>query len=108
MMIAEACILFGWSSDDCLNMPASRFFRLVDAGRRIKQVRHAFFMADLVDVASIPLANAKYSEFVKNSFLKRIVDIDGPVAVGPEPKKPGLDGEAARSNVFALFGSAKG
>lgn len=52
-----------------MNMPASRFFSLINSARNYKQKQRAIEAVIQCDVASIALGNAKYYDDMRKRFL---------------------------------------
>ena len=75
--MTEALLLFGWSPDVALNMPARRFFALMREGRKQKRQTEAARDVAACDIASIALGEAKYFEDVRKVFLDRALGIEG-------------------------------
>jgi len=76
-LVTEALLLFGWSPDVALNMPARRFFALMREGRKQKRQTEAARDVAACDIASIALGEAKYFEDVRKVFLDRALGIEG-------------------------------
>lgn len=96
--------MFGWSAEECLDMPASRFFLLVRSGRKVERNKHAMHMADMCDVSSIALANSKYYEIIKHGFVQRLMsDLEESGAKPTPARTPGLDGTEAQGAVISMF-----
>lgn len=105
--LARACMIFGWSANDCLEMPASRFFAFLRAGAEIEQTRDNTMFVALCDVSSISLGNPKHYENVRNAFISRV---PRPASIHQRPATPSSEypnEQEAKSAMFALFGAAR-
>lgn len=85
-------------------MPATRFFALLDAGRKLKNVERIAFLADLCDVASIPLGNAEYFKTVRKHIVSRI-SLIAPELAPPKSFVPVVDSNSVelRNSIFAMI-----
>lgn len=52
-------------------MPARRFFAILKASREIESRERNLFLADLCDVAAVPLCNAEFQDNLKRHFIAR-------------------------------------
>lgn len=87
--MTEALLLFGWSPDVVLNMPARRFFALLSEGRKQKVAADAAQHVALCDISSIGLGDAKYYEETRKVFLNRALGKEGkPVSRALDPTAP--------------------
>lgn len=76
-LVTEALLLFGWTPEIVLNMPARRFFALLAEGRRQKIALRAAEHVALCDISSIGLGDAKYYEETRKVFLERALGREG-------------------------------
>lgn len=74
--MTEALLLFGWTPDVVLNMPARRFFALMREGRKQKRQIEAARDVAACDIASIALGDSKYFETVRKAFVTRALGIE--------------------------------
>jgi hypothetical protein len=91
--VTEAILLFGWTPEEALNMPARRFFSLLSEGRKQTQRARAAEHVALCDVASIGLGDGKYYEEIRRVFLTRALgeEIAAKRALDPtDPKTAAL------------------
>jgi len=65
--------MFGWTPEHVLNMPASRFFSLVNSGRKIARQKQAEEHVAKCDIASIALGDADYYEKIRKVFYFRAI-----------------------------------
>lgn len=84
-LLTEAILLFGWDVETALNMPARRFFALLNEGRKQRARANAADHVALCDISSIALGDAKYFEDIRRVFLKRAIGKEG------LPDRPALD-----------------
>lgn len=66
-----------------LNMPARRFFMMLEAARDIK----SFEFATLCDIAAIPLCKPEYHKNLKDQFLHK-TKRSGTVKIADNPNAP--------------------
>ena len=83
--MTEALLLFGWTPDVVLEMPARRFFALLREGRKQRKEGDAARDVASCDIASIALGDAKYFEDVRKVFLTRAIGHEGLVKQGLDP-----------------------
>lgn len=79
VLIAEACRFYGWTDEHCLEMPAARFYAMLEAGRKLKARENA---AACVISRCSAVTYDGFVEIVK-SFEKV-----GPTELPPKPEKP--------------------
>ncbi len=84
-LVTEALLLFGWTPDEVLNMPARRFFALMREGRKQKRQNEAARDVAACDIASIALGEAKYFEDVRKVFLDRALGFEGKAKQALDP-----------------------
>lgn len=72
-LTAEACLMFGWTADQVLNMPATRFFSLLQSARKISQRKEAEKYVAECDIASISLGDSEYYEKIRKVFYFRAI-----------------------------------
>lgn len=105
-------MLYSWKPEDALNMPASRFFAMLKAGREVSEAKRALHISDLCDVSSIALGDSKYYMSVKNQYrdrLQSIADDKQGQNQEPAPKPAALDAgstDASRA-IRHIFSNAK-
>lgn len=85
--------MFGWSDTHIMNMPASRFFCMLNSGRKITDRINNTHYLNMCDVNSIAIGNNEYFEQVRKNFYykaigktealkgKRALDPEDPIAV---------------------------
>lgn len=86
--MTEAVLLFGWTPDVVLNMPARRFFTLLREGRKQKRQNEAARDVAAADIASITLGDSKYFEEVRRVFLNRALGFEGKAKPALDPTDP--------------------
>lgn len=67
--MSEMCLLYGWTLDFCLKMPARTFFAMLKAGRKLDAQKKYSFMADLSDVSAVPLYLPEYHSKLRDYYL---------------------------------------
>lgn len=87
-MTVEAMRLFNWSVDQILNMPARRFFALLEEGRKQKIQDEARQHVALCDIVSIGLGDAQYFEKVRAVFYDRALGFEGKTKRALDPVDP--------------------
>jgi len=85
--VTEALLLFGWSPEVALSMPARRFFALLREGRKQAREKEAARDVAACDIASIALGDGKYYEEIRKVFLNRAMGDDKPRG-GMDPTDP--------------------
>lgn len=102
--------MYGWTPCVCLAMPASRFFSVLVAGKRIKFAEEQMRLASLCDISAISLANPKYYETVRGGFIKAARSAYAPDVLLKEPENNGIEAgsDAARDAMFAAVYAMKG
>lgn len=65
--------MYGWTPEQVLNMPATRFFALLSSGRKITRQKKAEDHVAQCDIASIPLGDSEYYEQVRKVFYFRAI-----------------------------------
>lgn len=102
VMVGEVCAYYGWTVDECLKMPASRFFLMLESARKLKSVEYerACYVA-----RSAQMTMPAFQETV--GFFHSLGDT-GEKQLPPKPKPPEpstkpLSGEAAKVAVMAAF-----
>ena len=98
--------MFKWTPEHVLNMPAMRFFALLESGRQIQDKKMAANAVMLCDVSSISLADGKYYDELRKFYLNKLVD---PETTKAEAKKRAMDptSETAKTLVSDLFDQAQ-
>jgi len=95
-IVAGACLMFSWTPEQVMAMPASRFYAVLEAGRKLDIRVKALDHVAKCDIASIALGDAEYYQNVRKAFYYR--------AFGEEDKlnpKRALD-PTAPSTVLAV------
>lgn len=69
--LAEACLLYGWSVDECLEMPVTRFYAMLNAGREVRYRQESKLLMELCDVSSIALGDSKHYSELRSAYLNR-------------------------------------
>jgi hypothetical protein len=97
-------MLYGWTPDECLNMPATRFFAMLKAGQDLSYERDSRILMELCDVAAIALADGKYVEDLRGVYLKRAFRVKPAKA-----KTDALDAADPRTAelMLAMFGGVR-
>ena len=62
----------GWSSGECLKMPARRFFVMLKESRNQENKAKNLYLSDLCDIQAISICSGEYQEQVKNMFISRV------------------------------------
>jgi hypothetical protein len=65
--------MYGWTPEHVLNMPATRFFALLNSGRKIARKKQAEEHVAKCDIASIALGDADYYEKIRKVFYFRAI-----------------------------------
>jgi hypothetical protein len=69
-VVTEICLLFGWTDEHALSIPARRFFAMLQSGRKMKSKERLHLLADLTDIASIPIYTPEFSKQLREHYLK--------------------------------------
>jgi hypothetical protein len=98
-------LIFGWNVDYILNMPAVRFFSMLNSAKKIKYRERAHFMMQLCDVAAVSIGGKDYFDIVRKQFYHAANGteemLDGKRALDPTDK-------TTQMAVSAIFAVAQG
>jgi hypothetical protein len=105
----------GWTVEHCLKMPATRFFAMLKAGRRIQCLDRI----EDIDIAMAPGCGPKYFEVTRRRFEKRLehyADLVPAVAEAASPiipkTAPGVvldaGSQEAKDFMMTIFAAKKG
>lgn len=100
--------MYGWTPCNCLAMPASRFFSVLVAGKRIKFAEEQMRFAALCDISAISLANVKYYETIRNGFIQSARSLFSKETELKEQSGIDSGSDAARDAMFAAVYAVKG
>jgi hypothetical protein len=64
-------LLFHWTAEHCLAMPAIRFFALLASGRKLQAKRDGWLTVLKLDAASVSLGDGKYYDEMRKFYLKQ-------------------------------------
>jgi len=66
-------MLYGWSAQECLDMPVMRFYAMLNAGRELRYKQESRLLMELCDVAAISIGGAKYAEDIQKTYYYRSI-----------------------------------
>jgi hypothetical protein len=66
-------MLYGWTDDYVLSMPARRFFAMRDAGYRQYNIKTNKFFYEMCDVVAISGCTAEYQKAIKGIYWQKFV-----------------------------------
>lgn len=102
-MIAEVCHFYGWTDDHVMNMPASRFFSMLRASRRLSRMEkvHDCYISRASNMPKEDFFETVswFDDFGKDPEDKPVVTQER----GPEP----LRGQDAKMAVMRAFAGSK-
>lgn len=101
-LLAEACLLYHWTAENCLLMPALRFFAVLKAGRKMKGKMDAQHYSELCDIMAIPMCTGEYQKNLKSFYSDRASDRK------PINKAMNLDDPATVHAISSAFAPAQG
>lgn len=96
-MIAEVCGFYKWTDSHVLEMPASRFFVMLHAARKIKRIDR---VQDCYVARCASMPSDDFIETIRwfNNYEKEVI-----TNYSHKESEKGLSGEAARVAVMAAF-----
>lgn len=105
-VVAEGCLLYAWTPEHILGMPAIRFFALLTAGRKLYSKREAWRTIQAIDAASVSLGDSKYFEELRRYYLQLAT---GPEVTAEQARSRALDptSEEAKMLVTDIFNQAE-
>lgn len=74
-MIAEACMMFHWTVDQILKMPARQFFAVKKAAQEISIKQKSMHYGYLCDIEGISIYTPEYFKEIKNYFRSMNPDV---------------------------------
>lgn len=80
--------MYGWTPEHCLEMPAVRFFALLNSGRKHVNRDKALQAVAMCDASSISLADSKYFEQLRTYYVDLAM---GPEAVAKRNRSKAMD-----------------
>lgn len=98
-------MLFGWSADECLMMPATRFFSLLKSGQKIYERRFNIAMKELCDVVVCATGVSDYHEKITTVYHNRLLHSFD------KPKENCYDltnEEQSKALLMKMFGAIRG
>ena len=112
-LLAQACVVYGWTTEACLAMPAQRFFAMLAAGVKLDWQRRNWWLSELCDVAPCALGHAEYHGKLKAIYLARASGTtrdQAQAAIGPTKTRPVMDAADPRTGatLSALFNAVTG
>jgi hypothetical protein len=69
------CMLYRWSVDECLSMPAKRFFAMRRAGHKVRKQFITPILAELVDIARVPNLAPKSVQKMREAYLREAAGV---------------------------------
>lgn len=96
-MLAQACALYGWTLDYCLNMPARQFFWMLEAGAEF----HSHRMSELCDISIASSQDIKWYQSLKERYQTNKPELPpGFHDEDPQPKA-GIDAKHGLMDMIA-------
>lgn len=112
-MLAETCIIYSWTLQNCLQMNALDFFRMHKEGLRLERERRAIVMNDLLFVSAFPHQPKEKMESIQRMFQEMAISdeereqnfefVEGVKRHTESLNKAPLDGEEARQAMMKVF-----
>lgn len=67
-------MVYGWTVEYCLNMPAKQFFTMKKVGKKIERRRTASLLAELTMIARVPEMTFKGFEELRSFYAAQVDD----------------------------------
>ena len=67
-------MIYGWTSTECLKIPARRFFSLLKAGKELEYKRNSKNYAELCRISFIAIANERYRNDLIALYSGRVTE----------------------------------
>ncbi len=104
-------MVYGWTVDYCLGLPAKTFFTMKRVGKTIKRRETASLLAELVQIARVPEMQPKSVQDLYNFYSAQVDDsINKRSKGGMDPTDPGVQKIMASqfSSALKLMGQFNG
>ncbi len=104
-------MVYGWTVDYCLNMPAKAFFTMRRVGKVVERRRTASLLAELVSIARVPEMTPKGVQELYGFYSSQVDDsLNRRNKGGMDPTDPGVQRIMAAqfSSALKLMGQFNG